>query len=189
MKRVIVEKPSNRTERYEVAIAEMGGRKFLDIRTFYSKDGEWLPTKKGAMIPVEISGEVYRAIRKVGKEYFDLVPPPGKEQEAEDKATEKVMKKKKKKQVAEEKPSGVKRKKSKEVEEEPSSIKRKKKDANEDDDLEVKAKKKKSKKQKAEAAAIEFSPDGKKIKKKKKDKDSKKASKKEEVAVRSKRPH
>lgn len=181
MKRVIVEKPSNKTERYEVAETEFSGRKFLDIRTFYIKDGEWLPTKKGVMVPVEMAGDLYKAIRQVGKAYFDLKPPPGKEQEAEDKATEKVLKKKKKAKDEDDEPQKISKKAKKigkkvakeMLEEVDAKIKKKKKSAA--PALDANAKKKKKK-----AVREEFSPE-KPEKKKKKDK--------EQIAKGRKRPH
>ena len=40
------------TERVEIAIKEFKGRKYLDLRTFYTTDdGEsWFPTKKGITV-------------------------------------------------------------------------------------------------------------------------------------------
>lgn len=90
MTHAIVKK--NGRERIEVSISEFKKRKFLDIRNFYNDDGEWKPTPKGISIPVELAHEIYRAVKKVGKPFFDLLPPPGKEQEADEEINEKKAK-------------------------------------------------------------------------------------------------
>lgn len=41
---------------------------FLDVRNYYDADGEWKPTAKGLMIPIEHSREVLRAME-------DLIDP------------------------------------------------------------------------------------------------------------------
>ena len=44
--------PRSATERIEVSINEYKGKKYLDLRTFYTTDGgaNWLPTKKGITV-------------------------------------------------------------------------------------------------------------------------------------------
>lgn len=90
--RAIIKK--NGRERVEVSISEFKGRKFLDIRNYYydSDTKEWKPTQKGVNVPVEMAHELFRAVKKVGKEFFDLAPPP--DDKAESKAAEKALEKK-----------------------------------------------------------------------------------------------
>lgn len=102
MDRAIIKK--NGRERVEVSISEFKNRKFLDIRNYYhdAASGEWKPTPKGISVPVELSKQIWKAVKSIGGEFFDLLPPNGKEKEAEDKADEisaksdKLKKKKKK---------------------------------------------------------------------------------------------
>ncbi len=44
--------PRSATERIEVSINEFKGKKYLDLRTFYTTDdgASWLPTKKGITV-------------------------------------------------------------------------------------------------------------------------------------------
>lgn len=44
--------PKNDTERLEISISEYKGKKYLDLRNFYTTDEgqSWLPTKKGVTI-------------------------------------------------------------------------------------------------------------------------------------------
>ena len=41
---------------------EFKGKKYLDIRQFYMGDTEYLPTKKGVMIPIELKDKIVDAI-------------------------------------------------------------------------------------------------------------------------------
>lgn len=92
--RAIIKK--NGRERVEVSISEFKGRKFLDIRNYYydSDTEEWKPTQKGVNVPVEMAHELFRAVKKVGKAFFDLAPPP--DDKAESKAGKKALEKKEK---------------------------------------------------------------------------------------------
>ncbi len=51
-KNIITTIPRSATERIEVAINEYKGKKYLDLRTFYTTDdgANWLPTKKGITV-------------------------------------------------------------------------------------------------------------------------------------------
>lgn len=51
-KNIIASIPKGQTERIEISVNEFKGKKYLDIRTFYTTDdGEsWLPTKKGVSV-------------------------------------------------------------------------------------------------------------------------------------------
>ncbi len=93
-KRAIIEK--NGRERVEVSISVFKGRKFLDIRNYYfdSDSGEWKPTQKGVNVPVEMSHALFRAVKKVGADFFDLATPP--DDKAESKAGKEALKKKEK---------------------------------------------------------------------------------------------
>ncbi len=44
--------PRSETERIEISINEYKGKKYLDLRTFYTTDegASWLPTKKGITV-------------------------------------------------------------------------------------------------------------------------------------------
>ena len=55
--------------RIKTSIQKFGGKLYLDIRHYYkSKDGEWLPTKKGITIPVELTDKFSRRLRKMVKD-------------------------------------------------------------------------------------------------------------------------
>ena len=92
MTRAVIKK--NGRERVEVSISEFKGRKFLDIRNYFydSENDEWKPTQKGVNVPVEMAHELFRAVKKVGKPFFDLLTPP--DEEAESKAGKAASKKK-----------------------------------------------------------------------------------------------
>lgn len=91
MEKVIIKKSGR--ERIEVSVTEFKGRKFLDIRNYYrTEEGEWKPSPKGIMIPVESSKKVWRGIKKVAEPFFDLLPPPGDEAGAEKAALKKKAK-------------------------------------------------------------------------------------------------
>lgn len=92
MEKVIIKKAGGR-ERIEISVSEFKKRKFLDIRNYYrTEDGEWKPSPKGITIPVEHSKKVWRGIKKVAEQFFDLLPPPGEEEKAEKAASKKKAK-------------------------------------------------------------------------------------------------
>jgi len=47
--------PRTETERIQISINEYKGKKYLDLRIFYTTDGgdSWLPTKKGISVNAE----------------------------------------------------------------------------------------------------------------------------------------
>ncbi|MBQ7450809.1 transcriptional coactivator p15/PC4 family protein [bacterium] len=51
-KNIITTIPKSATERIEISINEYKGKKYLDLRTFYTTDdgASWLPTKKGITV-------------------------------------------------------------------------------------------------------------------------------------------
>ena len=60
--------PRSATERIEVSINEFKGKKYLDLRTFYTTDdgASWLPTKKGITVSPDnlelLKGAIEQAI-------------------------------------------------------------------------------------------------------------------------------
>lgn len=48
---------------------EYRGKKYVDVRKFFDKDGEWMPTGKGISIPLEEAASVAQAIIKMQKEH------------------------------------------------------------------------------------------------------------------------
>ena len=65
--------PRSATERIEVSINEFKGKKYLDLRTFYTTDdGEsWLPTKKGITISPDNLELLKDAIEQAMGEFQD----------------------------------------------------------------------------------------------------------------------
>ena len=51
-KNIIATIPRSDTERIEIAVNEYKGKKYLDLRIFYTTDSgtSWLPTKKGITV-------------------------------------------------------------------------------------------------------------------------------------------
>lgn len=62
--------PRTATEEIQVKISEYKGKKYLDLRIFYTTDGgaTWLPTKKGVAIYPENLNELKAAIETAQKE-------------------------------------------------------------------------------------------------------------------------
>ena len=65
--------PRSTTERIEVAINEYKGKKYLDLRTFYTTDegANWLPTKKGITVSPENLELLKDAIEQAIGEFAD----------------------------------------------------------------------------------------------------------------------
>ena len=63
----------NDTERLEISINEFKGKKYLDLRTFYTTDGgdSWLPTKKGVTISPDNLELLKDAIEQAMGEFAD----------------------------------------------------------------------------------------------------------------------
>ena len=58
------------TEQLQIAVKEFKGRKYLDMRIFYTTDGgdSWLPTKKGVTCSPEHLEILKQAIEEAQKE-------------------------------------------------------------------------------------------------------------------------
>ncbi len=58
------------TEQLQIAVKEFKGRKYLDMRIFYTTDGgeSWLPTKKGVTCSPEHLEILKQAIEEAEKE-------------------------------------------------------------------------------------------------------------------------
>lgn len=55
--------------RVHVRLSRFRDRDYIDIRNFYeSDDGEWLPTRKGIAVPVELYGELLAALAAAKEE-------------------------------------------------------------------------------------------------------------------------
>ena len=72
-KNIIATIPRSTTERIEIAINEYKGKKYLDLRTFYTTDegGSWLPTKKGITVSPENLELLKDAINQAMGEFAD----------------------------------------------------------------------------------------------------------------------
>lgn len=57
-------------EKIKIAISELEGHKFVNIRTCYydNESGEWQHTRKGVTIPPEKFEEFFKLLQKVQKE-------------------------------------------------------------------------------------------------------------------------
>jgi len=62
------------TEEIHVQINEYKGKKYLDMRVYYTTDDglNWSPTKKGVTFPPEKLEEVKKAIEEAQKEFEEL---------------------------------------------------------------------------------------------------------------------
>ena len=72
-KNIIATIPRSATERIEIAINEFKGKKYLDLRTFYTTDdgGSWLPTKKGITVSPDNLELLKDAINQAMSEFAD----------------------------------------------------------------------------------------------------------------------
>ena len=72
-KNIITTIPKSATERIEVAINEYKGKKYLDLRTFYTTDegASWLPTKKGITVSPDNLETLKDAIESAMGEFAD----------------------------------------------------------------------------------------------------------------------
>ncbi len=49
--------------RIHIRLSKFRDRDYLDIRNFYEgEDGQWLPTRKGIAVPVELYGDLMTAL-------------------------------------------------------------------------------------------------------------------------------
>ena len=69
-KKLLATIPRTATEEIQVQVNEYKGKKYLDLRIFYTTDGgnSWLPTKKGVAIYPENLGMLKDAIELAQKE-------------------------------------------------------------------------------------------------------------------------
>ena len=72
-KNIITTIPRSATERIEIAINEYKGKKYLDLRTFYTTDegASWLPTKKGITVSPDNLELLKDAIEQAMGEFQD----------------------------------------------------------------------------------------------------------------------
>ena len=70
-KKVLATIPRSATEEIQVQLSEYKGKKYLDLRVFYTTDGgaTWLPTKKGVAIYPENIELLKEAIELAQKEF------------------------------------------------------------------------------------------------------------------------
>ena len=72
-KNILTTIPKSTTERIEISINEFKGKKYLDLRTFYTTDdgASWLPTKKGITISPDNLELLKDAIEQAMGEFKD----------------------------------------------------------------------------------------------------------------------
>jgi len=70
-KKVLATIPRSATEEIQVQLSEYKGKKFLDLRIFYTTDSgaTWLPTKKGVAVYPENIEALKEAIELAQKEF------------------------------------------------------------------------------------------------------------------------
>lgn len=71
--KLIASIPRSATEQLQIALSEFKGRKYLDLRIFYTTDtgASWLPTKKGVTVSPENLELLKDAIDKAIAELAD----------------------------------------------------------------------------------------------------------------------
>ncbi len=69
-KKLLVTIPRTATEEIQVQLSEYKGKKFLDLRIFYTTDGgnTWNPTKKGIAVYPENLDDLKQAIDEAQRE-------------------------------------------------------------------------------------------------------------------------
>lgn len=69
--KVLATIPRTATEEIQVQVSEYKGKKYLDLRVFYTTDGgaSWLPTKKGVAVYPENLELLKQAIELAQKEF------------------------------------------------------------------------------------------------------------------------
>jgi len=70
-KQILATIPRSATEQIQVQLSEYKGKKFLDLRIFYTTDNgaTWLPTKKGVAVYPENLEALKEAIELAQKEF------------------------------------------------------------------------------------------------------------------------
>jgi hypothetical protein len=62
--------------RVHVRLSRFREKDYLDIRNFYEgEDGEWLPTRKGIAIPVELYDDLMTALEGAKARIAERTPP------------------------------------------------------------------------------------------------------------------
>jgi hypothetical protein len=61
--------------RVHVRLSRFRDRDYLDIRNFYEGDnGEWLPTRKGIAVPVELYADLMRVLEGAKAQVEERIP-------------------------------------------------------------------------------------------------------------------
>lgn len=70
-KKLLATIPRSAAEEIQIQLSEYKGKKFLDLRVYYTTDGgaSWLPTKKGVAIYPENIEALKEAIETAQKEF------------------------------------------------------------------------------------------------------------------------
>jgi hypothetical protein len=67
--KVVAQFKRNPTEEVRVGIKEFKGRRYIDLRIYYTDDkGEWKPTKKGISLATDFMPELKQAVDALEKE-------------------------------------------------------------------------------------------------------------------------
>lgn len=64
----------NKQEQIRISINEFKGHHYIDIRTFYLKDGKYLPTQKGVTIKKDLYPELAKGVAELA-EVLGIVGP------------------------------------------------------------------------------------------------------------------
>lgn len=62
---IIARFQKNSQEEFRFCAANFKGRKYVDIRIFYSKDGDFLPSKKGITVSLDTWSDFRDSIKKL----------------------------------------------------------------------------------------------------------------------------
>jgi hypothetical protein len=69
--------------RIHVRVSRFKDRDYIDVRNFYeTDDGQWLPTRKGIAVPVELYGELLDALSAAKAEVDKRIAADGGKQPA-----------------------------------------------------------------------------------------------------------
>ncbi|MBI4553456.1 MAG: transcriptional coactivator p15/PC4 family protein [Candidatus Latescibacteria bacterium] len=72
----------NSQEEYRFSITAFKGREYADIRIFYEKDGEYLPSKKGITVALDAWSQFRESVQKLETALIerDLIKPGEQEE-------------------------------------------------------------------------------------------------------------
>lgn len=74
--------PKNSQEEYRFSITTFKGHEYADLRIFYEKDGEYLPSKKGITIALDAWSQFREAIQKLEEALVERhLLKPGEQEE------------------------------------------------------------------------------------------------------------